>query len=60
MNDPESRPAISNTIENLSDYDTIYRLSHMVEQPAEDNEYVFDTYDFFRKDYSSILHFGKQ
>ena len=40
MNDPESRPAISNTIENFSEYDTIYRLSHMVGQPAEDNEYV--------------------
>lgn len=24
MNDPESRPAISNTIENFSEYDTIY------------------------------------
>jgi flavodoxin len=50
MNDPESRPAISNTIENLSDYDTIY-IGYPIwwgSLPRIMNTF-FDTYDFSGK-----------
>lgn len=50
MNDPESRPAISNTIENLSDYDTVY-VGYPIwwgSLPRIMNTF-FDTYDFSGK-----------
>ncbi len=50
MNDPESRPAISNTIENLSDYDTIY-IGYPIwwgSLPRIMNTFL-DTYDFSGK-----------
>lgn len=50
MNDPQSRPAISNTIENLSDYDTIY-IGYPIwwgSLPRIMNTF-FDTYDFSGK-----------
>ena len=50
MNDPESRPAISNTIENFSEYDTIY-IGYPIwwgSLPRIMNTF-FDTYDFSGK-----------
>ena len=47
MNDPESRPAISNTIENFSEYDTIY-IGYPIwwgSLPRIMNTFL-DTYDF--------------
>lgn len=50
MNDPESRPAISNTIENFSEYDTIY-IGYPIwwgSLPRIMNTFL-DTYDFSGK-----------